>query len=113
MAQPTIDHGGDAKPVELPIACTLEANEGAERLIRWKALLERSLPKVMREPDQIVVRLAGAPSVAAELDAIVAAERACCSFVKWHVVHDTSWHELQIRGTRDGLDAIAAMFHVE
>lgn len=82
-------------------------------MIRWKTLLEQSPPKVRREPDQIVVRLAGAPGVAAELDAMVAAERACCSFVEWHVVHGARWHELQIRGTRDGLDAIAAMFDGE
>jgi hypothetical protein len=30
--------------------------------------------------------------------------------VRWHVVHDAGWHELQIRGTSEGLDAIRALF---
>jgi hypothetical protein len=69
-----------------------------------------SAPEITREPEQIVVLLGEAPGVAAELDALTAAERVCCSFVEWHVVHDDFRHELHIRGSNDGLDAIAAMF---
>ena len=104
---------GDASAAELPIACTLEAREGAERLVRWKALLERSVLELRREPDQIVVCVAQAPGIVAELGALVAAERACCPFVEWRVVEHERWHELQIHGTADGLDVIAGLFHSE
>ncbi|MGH2909698.1 MAG: hypothetical protein ACRDK8_10420 [Solirubrobacteraceae bacterium] len=111
MAQPTSDdRGQDVSTAELPIACTLEATEGAERLSRWTALFERFAPEITREPGQIVARMPRAPGVAAELDALVASERICCSFVEWHVVDGEHWHELRIRGTGEALDAISVMF---
>ena len=114
MVQLSGDRGdGSANAAELPIACTLEAREGAERLVRWKALLDRSVLELKREPDQIVMRVARAPGITAELDALVAAERTCCPFVEWQVVEHDGWNELQIRGTSEGIDAIAGMFHPE
>jgi hypothetical protein len=110
MAQPLSDRDRTADRAELPLACALEAVDGAERLVRWRTLFEMSSPQITREPEQIVVLLGEAPGVAAELDALTAAERACCSFVEWHVVHDGAWHVLQIRGSNDELDAIAAIF---
>ena len=114
MAQLTGGPGdGNASAAELPIACTLEAREGAERLVRWRALLESSLLELKREPDQIDVRVAKASGIAAELGALVAAERACCAFVEWRLVEHERWHELQIHGTTEGLDAIAGLFRSE
>lgn len=110
MAQPLSDRDRTADRAELPVACALEASDGAERLIRWRTLFEMSAPKITREPERIVVLLGEAPGVGAELDSLTAAERVCCSFVEWHVIHDDAWHQLQIRGSNDGLDAIAAMF---
>lgn len=110
MAQPTSDRGRLKSHAELPVACALEASDGAARLIRWRALFEMSPPEVRRDGGQIVVRFADGPAVAVELDALVTAERVCCSFVDWHVVHEDGWRELQIRGTADGLDAITAIF---
>jgi len=95
---------------ELPVACSLQAGEGTDRLARWKALFAMSAPTVRRTPDQIAVRVAESPGVAAELEALAAKERACCSFVRWHVVHDAGWHELQIQGSAEGLDAVGALF---
>lgn len=100
----------DRHRAELPVACSLSASDGAKRLMRWRTLFEMSSPTLRRDPDQIVVAMAEAPGVAAELNALAAAERACCSFVDWHVVHTEGGHELQIRGTSEGLDAVAAMF---
>jgi hypothetical protein len=112
VAQLIGDRGdGDLSAAELPIACTLEAREGAERLIRWRALLESSVLELKRKPDVIVVCVAKAPGIAAELGALVTAERACCPFVDWRLVEHERWHELQIHGTEDGLDAIAGLFH--
>jgi hypothetical protein len=51
-----------------------QASDGAERPVRWRNLFEMSPPKITREPEQIVVLLGEAPGVAAELDALTAAE---------------------------------------
>jgi hypothetical protein len=111
MATPRSDHDPAPDRFELPVACTLAASDGAKRLARWRALFETSPPKITREPEQIVVLLGEAPGVAAELDALAAAERGCCSFAEWRVIHHRSRHELRIRASVDGLDAVAAMFH--
>jgi hypothetical protein len=82
-------------------------------VVRWKTLLESSVLELKREPDRIVIRVVRAPGIAAELDALVAAERTCCPFVEWHLVEHERSHELQIRGTREGLDAIAGLLYSE
>jgi hypothetical protein len=110
VAQPIRVDDPASNRAELPVACSLQASEGTDRLARWRTLFESSPPTVRRKPDQIAVRVAESPGVAAELEALVREERACCSFVQWHVVHDAGWHELQIQGTTEGLDAIAALF---
>jgi hypothetical protein len=109
MALPTAGNRS-ASQAQLPVACSLEADEGNERLARWRTLFDTWSPTVRRDPDQILVRVPEAPGVAAELEALAAAERACCSFARWQVVHDADGHELQIHGSAEGLDAIAALF---
>jgi hypothetical protein len=65
MPQPISNHGREgARTAELSIACTLEAREGAARLIRWKTLLERSSLKINRESGQIVSAIYGLGRVA-------------------------------------------------
>ena len=93
--------------------CTLEVREGAQRLVRWRTLLESSVLELKRGSDWIVVRVGRAPEVAAELEALVAAERVCCPFVEWRVVEHGRWHGIQIHGTTDGLDAIAGLLNSE
>jgi hypothetical protein len=110
MAVPISDGDRGGERHELRLACSLEASDGAERLTRWRTLFEAWPPTVRRDPDQIVVRVPEAPGVAAELEALAAAERTCCAFVQWHVVHAADWHELQVQGTPEGLEAIAALF---
>jgi len=110
MAKPINVRERADERADLPIACALAPTAGAERLMRWRALLEMAPSEVERGPNQIRIRVAHAPGVAAELDALVAAERACCSFVEWDVERDGDWCQLRIHGSAEGLDAIAAIF---
>ena len=95
--------------VELPVACSLEAGAGAERLTRWRALHERTEPTVRREGDRLVLRYPRAPGIPRELEELVAAERECCAFADWHISGEERGMQLEIRADHDGLDAIAAL----
>ncbi len=95
---------------ELPIACSLDAGEGGERLARWRDLAVKGSPAVRRESTQIVVRYRRRPGVLDELEALAAAERQCCSFAEWHVIRDSEYAELHIRSDPESLAAIEALW---
>ncbi len=94
---------------ELPLACTLLAADGAARLARWRALSVARLG-VQRTTDELVVRYRPQPEVAQELEALVAAERECCSFADWQLTQDSEHLLLRIRSDAQGLDAIVGAF---
>ncbi len=95
---------------ELPVACTLDATEGADRLARWRALAAHAQLSVQRTPDQLVVLYRSEAGVQEELEALVVAERECCSFAQWEVSHTQEHVILRIRSDAEGLDAIAGVF---
>jgi hypothetical protein len=96
--------------IELPIACSLDASEGGERLVGWRNLAAGGASIVHRGDDQVVVRYHRRPGV---LEALAAAERRCCSFADWEVTHDTEHAELHIQSNPEGLAAIAALLIAE
>lgn len=95
---------------ELPIACTLDSDDGGQRLARWRALSAAATPSVRREPEALVVAYPAGSGVREELEALAAAERQCCAFAEWEVSQDTDRVVLRIASDRDGLAAIAALF---
>jgi hypothetical protein len=97
-------------PTELPIACTLDAHDGHERLARWGALSARGAPSVEREAGVLVVAYPAGQGVREELELLVAAERHCCSFAEWEVEQDADRVVLRIRSHPGGLAAIEAVF---
>ncbi len=97
------------EPTELPIACTLDANDGGERLARWGALSARGAPSVGRDADAIVVAYPAGQGVREELELLAAAERECCLFAEWEVEQHADRVVLRIRSHPDGLVAIAAL----
>jgi hypothetical protein len=94
---------------ELPVACTLGATDGAVRLARWRALSDARL-SVRHTPDQLVVLYRSQQGVHEELEALVAAERECCSFAEWEVTRDSEYSVLRIRSDVQGLAAIVGVF---
>jgi hypothetical protein len=98
------------EPTELPIACTLDANEGGKRLARWAALSARGAPSLGREADALVVAYPTGHGVREELEALAAAERRCCSFAEWEVEQEPDRVVLRIRSHPDGLAAIVSLF---
>jgi hypothetical protein len=73
----------DSEAVGLPVACTLGTGDGAQRMQRSEALSLKGRPSTRRCGHQLVVAYRAEPGVREELEALVAAERQCCSFVAW------------------------------
>ena len=105
-----MNDSGSLESTALPIACTLNVNDGAERLARWAALSARNAPSLRREADAVVVAYPAGQGVREELEALAAAERECCSFAEWEVEQDADRVVLRVRSEPEGLEAIAVLF---
>ena len=102
--------------MELSIACTLSAGDGAARMRRWSALSSLGRPAVRRAGHVLEVGYALDAAGLAELDALAAAERECCAFVSWTVTRDGERTVLRVAAEPerpDDIDAIVALFGVE
>jgi hypothetical protein len=91
-------------------ACSLSAPAGAERAARWRRLLHDHL--LDRSSTATGQRLAfgSSPVVAAELDALVAAERECCPFLDLAVVRSGDRLILTVDAPPEAAAIVAAMF---
>jgi hypothetical protein len=98
---------------ELPLACTLEAADGADRFRRWRQLGADAAPVARRTEGRLEVRYQRGPGVLDELRALAAAESECCSFVAWAVTEQAGDPTLIVSAPADApdnLEPIAALF---
>jgi hypothetical protein len=72
-------------PTELPIACSLRANELTGRLAQMADLGGRALLEAELAGRRATVRFAGGAGVREQLTRIVAAESECCAFLAMSV----------------------------
>ena len=72
-------------PGELPIACSLSATELPERLAEMAALGDDALVDTRTKALHAELRFAAGEGVRERVDAIVAAESTCCSFLTMSV----------------------------
>jgi hypothetical protein len=108
-----VDRAEDATLSPLPLACTLDASDGAARLQRWRALAEKSPPAARRSGHELAIRWRLDTDGTTELEALVASERECCSFVTWSLSSRGPETLLTIAadpGRPEELDAIMALF---
>lgn len=77
----------------IPVACTLEGDDYAERAAAWRALIDESSVASRRVDDGVVITFA--PAAAAELERLVAGEQACCAWADWRVVTNEDTVELR------------------
>ena len=97
---------------ELPVACNLDAADGAARMQRWRALVERSQPRVSRSAHELELSWRLDAEGRDELYELVASERECCAFVTWSLAArgaDTILTIAADPGQAEDLDAIAAL----
>ena len=102
-------------PRELPIACNLGPDGGADRMRRWKALVETASPNASREGRILEVRFEPGSGVLDELAALAAAEKECCAFVTWTVTEDQGSPVLRVLAkpdSPDDVDSIATLLGV-
>jgi hypothetical protein len=100
----------------LPIACTLGDRDGTARMERWKALARRGRPTARQRGHRLEVAYQPEPGVREELEALVAMERQCCSFVAWDVGVLDEMPILCVTadpGAPDGIAAVAGLFVVD
>lgn len=106
----TVDADEDAP---LPVACTLGADNGPERLRRWQRLHQTATPTARLADGILEVRYPPGPEVLAELQTLVAAERVCCAFVSWAVVEEGGRPVLRVTapaGSPEDVEPISALF---
>jgi hypothetical protein len=99
------------QPAPAPaLACSLSASEGAERAARWRDLIETHL--LSRTATTFGQRLAfrSDAAVAAELDALVAAERDCCPFLRLGVERFDDAVILDVSGPPEAAEIVETMF---
>ncbi|HEX8804934.1 MAG TPA: MerR family transcriptional regulator [Acidimicrobiales bacterium] len=100
---------GRATPTDgVPIACTLDGGEMADRLDAWQAVLAGA---TAREPVDGGIRVALDPTV--DLGAVAAlagAEHACCPFFTFAVTVDGRGPALEVRAPDDAADLVAGVF---
>lgn len=67
--------------MKVPIACTLSAENAADRVDEWRAALAATVTAVSRPaPSRAELRLAGDPGDIAVLVDLARWEKACCAF---------------------------------
>jgi len=96
-----VDASGLSDSVDLPVACTLGLEDGAERKRRWKQLAEVAMAAARRIGRELEVRFRPGPAVQDELEQLVAAEAQCCAFVAWTVLVDGGQPVLRVTAPQD------------
>jgi hypothetical protein len=86
-------------PSVTPIACTLGAEDRAARLTAARELGERGLVAVHASERGARLRFRGEHE---RVDALVAAERACCAFFEFATTRNGDHTELEIRTPEGG-----------
>ncbi len=89
----------------LPIACTLDAGTGPQRIDEWRLVLADLVERDAR-PGAVVLHFGDRPGLAAELGRLVAAESVCCSFLGWAVDQTTRGWRVVISGDDEALAAL-------
>jgi hypothetical protein len=100
----------------LPVSCRLGIGDGMARMRRWRALSGYGRPTARRRGHRLEVRYQPEPGVGEELEALVAAERQCCSFVTWDVSQDFNGPVLYVTadpGAPDDITSIATLFNAD
>jgi hypothetical protein len=94
---------------ELPIACSLDASQLAERTERWRALREQSLISSERTGALARQRYRGGAAIERELRELAALEAECCPFLKLRVHRLDTEIRLEISGPPDAAEIVAEL----
>jgi hypothetical protein len=88
-------------PIELPIACSLSANDFATREVEIAELGRAALLDARQDGVHAVLRFAAGDGVRERVDAFVAAESSCCPFLTMRVADEPDVVRLSIDAPAD------------
>lgn len=90
-----------------PVACTLDAAEGAAQVARWRTFDDDYLLSTEEQDGRYVAHYAKVDDSRERLTALVARESGCCAFVDWTI--DATGHDLRlvVTGSPDALAALS------
>jgi MerR family transcriptional regulator, copper efflux regulator len=91
----------------LPIACSLDASQMAERTERWQALAEHALISAEQTEGGVRQCYRGGVAIEAELRELVALEAECCPFLDLRVERAEAELRLEISGPPEAADIVA------
>jgi hypothetical protein len=98
------------EPVELPVACSLTADEQADRAGELRELAGRALAERRREPGRVVLSFKAGPGVEKQVEDLARRERECCPFLKISVARDEDLVALSIGAGPDSDAALDAFY---
>jgi hypothetical protein len=96
---------------DVPVACSLNTSDLADRMNRWAALTNDAKPVVVKTETGLRLAFSQKPGVADELTELTELERACCAFASWSVWQDTDSVVLEISASsEEGITAVHGLF---
>ena len=93
----------------IPIACTLGADDATRRFAQWNDLRDQHLVARDDLPNGVRLRFASQPGLEDEVRALAVAEAECCAFLTLDVAGDADEVTLEITGTDDAQVVIGAL----
>jgi hypothetical protein len=102
------------EPIQLPIACSLDAGELSVQERRWAELIRAAGTGRVATLDGVELRFRHDAGVAAELEALVATERGCCAWARWEIARpdcdDDGCLVMRASAAGDGAAVLQSMF---
>jgi hypothetical protein len=92
-----------------PIACTLSADDAADRSTEWADLLSHVTERTPTTAG-MALRLPSDPAVVARAAELAVQEAACCAFFSFSVTVDASGVWLEVGAPPDGRPVLDALF---
>jgi hypothetical protein len=97
-------------PDELPIACTLQPADLADRLAAWDGLSERALRERRTIPAGMRLVFAAGDGVEDAVAELARLEAGCCAFADWTVHRHGEDVVLDVTAAGEGVAAVRALF---
>jgi hypothetical protein len=98
------------EPAELPVACSLTAEEQIDRAGELRELADRALVERRREAGRVVLRFKAGPAVEEQIEDLARRERECCPFLEISVERDEDLVALSIGAGPDADAALDAFY---
>lgn len=96
--------------MDLPIACSLDAQRAEQRRREWELLIGKALRGQAETPTGVRLVFSATAEVGRRLEELVELERQCCAFARWTITPAADRLVLRVDGEDDGVAAIHELF---